>query len=1090
MKKKIFTEMSLPCRYGKRMLAYMALAIASVGFASAQEWIDVTNVYMKDASFSSGKSDFWADGTLAPGVSDRFFNAEYYQKRGTAAQYIYASPGEYKLTVRGYHRASGNDNGAAYEAETEEIKAYLFAGDDQQTQIPLASLYSAPKNMLGEGSTNTRNGWPDGMESMVLWCEANADIYVNELEFTVTEVGKLLVGINSETNGGGSWTCWDDFKLYVYGTQITPLKSQIIQLENLREELTTIGVTAASEFTAFIDKYAEYTDETPDDDISAGMTEMAIQIGNGNVVLKNCSDLTESIQKAEELLAECEDGTYPYATDLLKNNLRTAIATAKAVMGDSSMEELVGSSEQAVKDINEVIANTKNVIGMSYPLVAAKALADKIGNLEGSAEYQKVVADLNATELSLDDVILDVQALNQVCKDNMDAAFLGAASDENPIDLTSFIVNPNIYQAGSSKENPAGWICDLGGADDGNVTNGEGDVDLNCYSWSGNEARQIGKSHYWQKIGGDDEGAVSLPDGLYVVKAATFTYNDLEKETPEGNEKVIQLFASTDSVNFSLANTNADREAYDEARKELGTTTEVANVEVRNGVLYLGIKGKYIGTTGQWIGGNGRYWNADNFRLYYVNASALTAYRERLQDRVDKGVALHNELAEYEIDDEILTLVLGEDSLLVTSEDTNEIRIAIEGLDELLAMGAVIIENYKALSSLVTTGEEMNTQLINGLIAAQPTAKAHFEIALEAAEIVYGDLEWENMYYNTKEVTAGLEEALTVLKASVAICYPLIKAKLLADRIGGMSDNSAYKQVLSDLKNDDLEQMDADLDVFELNSECAEAMTSAVLATASPENPFDMTSFIANPNIYQNKDAFDADELNGWSYEGIWGQGRRDSPHMTGAEEGDTWLNCYSWSGNDRNNCGLGNNYYQIVGLNGEGTIALPNGTYRVSAATYSDAAKQIDLYAVTRESYLIGDSVAYRDSTEYVNTINDDQEAWELAQATVGTTTDIFEVYVRNGSLCIGVKGNSVVSGNGRSWVADNFRLYLISADEITDPDSVDETLVDGNAQPEFVDVYDLTGRLIRSQVKATNAVEGLKKGFYIVGGKKQIVK
>lgn len=50
--------------------------------------------------------------------------------------------------------------------------------------------------------------------------------------------------------------------------------------------------------------------------------------------------------------------------------------------------------------------------------------------------------------------------------------------------------------------------------------------------------------------------------------------------------------------------------------------------------------------------------------------------------------------------------------------------------------------------------------------------------------------------------------------------------------------------------------------------------------------------------------------------------------------------------------------------------------------------------------------------------------------------------------------------------------------------------TMMDCNANSsELVDVYDITGKLVRKQVKRADAVNGLKKGIYIAGGKKYVV-
>ena len=41
-----------------------------------------------------------------------------------------------------------------------------------------------------------------------------------------------------------------------------------------------------------------------------------------------------------------------------------------------------------------------------------------------------------------------------------------------------------------------------------------------------------------------------------------------------------------------------------------------------------------------------------------------------------------------------------------------------------------------------------------------------------------------------------------------------------------------------------------------------------------------------------------------------------------------------------------------------------------------------------------------------------------------------------------------------------------------------------------EVVNVYTIDGVLVKKNVKALKAVEGLKKGIYIIGGKKKLVK
>ena len=1058
MKKKIFTKKSLSAILsGKRMLVCMALAVASVGFTYAQEDEgDMSNIIL-NRSFEEG-SYTNDDGYLVP-------NGWTLEGEIVGADVTLKNTNAHHGTWRYYIWATVGTDLDFYQDITLDVGTY--------------TLKAATKPRTPDATTLYVKG---GAENYQVLAEGNWDVWGNPtIEFAVPANNTTIrLGVTSTDA-----FMLDNFRLTkLFGSKLEALNFKSAELEYYSDSLASMGfVVASAELVAVLNKYAGYDENTPETEIDAAIEDMDSQKNSVLAVFSDCLDLKTGILRNEALLADCEAGVY-VITDVVKERLVSNIATAKGIMNDDSLADLAESAQKTTEDLNTVYTSTMNVISVGYPLFKAIELADGIGNLENTPEYQNALTVLNAVEISFDDVASNVQALNLACKNVMTEEFLKTASDENPIELTSFIINPNIYQSGASSERPTGWNCKWSSADSKDYTReGYSDTHLYCFSWSGDAINQIGRSHYYQKIGGDDvPGTVALPDGLYTVKAATYTSAKLGE---------MLFYASTDSVNFIKAGCNIDREFYDKARAELDVTTVLENVEVRNGVLYLGIKGKYLDEGGH-LTGLGMIWYADNFRLYYVNNSAVAAYQERLQSRLDKGSSLYNTLIECGIKDvdDNLGYYLEEYSPLVTSESIEEIEIAIEELDEIIVVAEEIIKNYKALSSLVTAGENLYEQLENKLIVAQPAALNNFTLALEAAEEIYAELTWDSMYYEAQDAYNELKKASDIFKVSIALCYPLAKAKLLAETIGGMSNNPAYLKVIEDLKNDNLDQMDADFDVIELNAACVSAMTPDVLAKATVENPFDMTSFIINPNIYQNS----VDEntgapintkINGWTI-----QSRADKGYRTEATQGDTWLYCYSWSGNTNYNVGLGNNYYQIVGTNGEGTLALPAGTYRISAATYSSNASQsLDLYAVTRESYMNDDNIAYRDSVYYSSKFNGNKEKWDIAQSTVSTTTDVSSIHVKNGALSFGVRGTAIIGGNGSSWIADNFRLYYIGAGEIID--SVDETLVDGgNTQPEFVDVYDLTGRLIRKQVKATNAVEGLKKGFYIVGGKKVIVR
>lgn len=125
---------------------------------------------------------------------------------------------------------------------------------------------------------------------------------------------------------------------------------------------------------------------------------------------------------------------------------------AKATLLKATLDEVMTAVTEGIPAIEEMIKNSNSVIGLGYSLQVAKNLADRIGGLSDTEVYQKVLADLSSTELSYNEMVTDVDALNAVCREKMTGEFLGTASADNPIDMTSFITNPNIFQDGEKTD--------------------------------------------------------------------------------------------------------------------------------------------------------------------------------------------------------------------------------------------------------------------------------------------------------------------------------------------------------------------------------------------------------------------------------------------------------------------------------------------------------------------------------------------------------------------------------------------------------------------------------------------------------------
>ena len=709
-------------------------------------WVDVTNQFITNPGFTEGGTG-WSARTNAPNAfNTQYCNAEYYDRAGTCYQTISGLEAgqNYKLTVRGFHRAGGNDNGAAYEAGTEEIKTFLYAGD---RQVALKSLYSEPKdNTL----PNRLNDWPDGLQGMRAYIDKYPDSYLNELEFTATG-DPIEIGINN-TVRESRWTCFTDFKLYVAsGSLYEALQAQINGLKQLVPELDGAGLTqAATTLQTTIDTYEEYGEQTDDETINAAIAaipdiiattnalitaanslhtaindcetfnttnaitnlknQLSTLIGNAEQSFSGCTltdeaaagldaattELNNLTTVGKELMAainNCENyanGEGKVITNL-PATLASSVEAAKAVeLGNDAIaalnakatelndllaagqnlmatinncetflknfteevnathaEELTQSIAEAkavvltedatttmnneAAALNTMFINADGWISLVFVLNKAKDLADQIGDLDDEEAYKKVVADLDDANLTYAAMAADVAALNVVCRNAMTADFL-KASTENPIDLTSFIENPNVYQAGGDNIEPDrngndspkrvdGWdIIQLSENNSPSVTSDLlGDSELYSGSWSANAGNNIGRGHYCTSVG-NTEG-INLPDGRYLLTAATFM-------TRSGETQKVRLYASLDNNEIeAYSNFNGDRTLYDAAAGHNdGKTTEV-EIDVRGGKLYFGIKGN-----GETVGGQGQHWIADNFRLYYIGGTPTSPLEISVSD--------------------------------------------------------------------------------------------------------------------------------------------------------------------------------------------------------------------------------------------------------------------------------------------------------------------------------------------------------------------------------------------------------------------------------------------------------------------------
>lgn len=557
---------------------YIEKNVATLEAASKENPADAT-FYIKGADFNRNQPHGWtvdAEGgsTTIGGDNENNPNksAEAFNNNRVDIYQVLTGlkNGRYEVYCYGFYRPGKNVvTGGAQ-------NAYLYAGD-----------HTLPLPLLDDGAVN----------SMLTASNAFADgRYKTEAVEAVVVDGTLRIGIKKDIHIDQDWVIFDNFRLSYLGEvdASEAFQESLKTLAGYVEDFTRLGATAIAEE---LQKVYDENEGASDEGLEAAQAAVSEAVSSAKAVQADVETLTASINAAQSLYAKAEDGTYMLCT-AEKEALNQSIADAEKALAETNMDNMSETASTVSGNLDAAASKAGQWIGLAYPLTKAKALADAITGLDEEDAYKKVVADMDKAEITYEEVAADVAALNLVCREAMTVEFLAQASAESPIDLTSFIRNPNIYQTGETKEAPDGWVCDRGQADNENVTSSTGDTDLFCYSWTGYKVKT---GHFYQLIGGEE---VNLPDGTYRLEAATWT-----------NIGGVGLYANVNGNEVKNGGLNWDENLYQSACESYATTTQVDNITVNGGRLYIGMIGDGSGG-----GSTGRNWKADNFRLYYIGA--------------------------------------------------------------------------------------------------------------------------------------------------------------------------------------------------------------------------------------------------------------------------------------------------------------------------------------------------------------------------------------------------------------------------------------------------------------------------------------
>lgn len=146
--------------------------------------------------------------------------AEYYQKNVDFSQQLTKMPkGVYELKVQAFQRPGDITTvNTDYTAGTDNVDTYIYVGNTNNKQNICNIMVDAQSKKLGVGTESTAGSLyvPNNMQAAAKYF-ANG-LYENTVKATTKYKATLTVGIKGTNTTSSSWACFDNFRLYYYGT--------------------------------------------------------------------------------------------------------------------------------------------------------------------------------------------------------------------------------------------------------------------------------------------------------------------------------------------------------------------------------------------------------------------------------------------------------------------------------------------------------------------------------------------------------------------------------------------------------------------------------------------------------------------------------------------------------------------------------------------------------------------------------------------------------------------------------------------------------------------------------------------------------
>lgn len=223
--------------YAEQLLSAGKEFLSAVCVTTTDQPFDLSELIV-NAGFDVDASGW----TTAAGAVCDFQEVEYYEKTVNCIQTISDLPrGTYMLKACAFQRPGSNDEVfASFAAGTNAVRCKLYI-DKAASGIFLKNVMEDRQLVsLHSGDRKLSDGTyvPNTMESAAVWFAAG---YFDNVTTQYHEAGDMKIGITGSNSNSGSWTIFDDFRLYFLGA-LTPEEISSTGLsEILREEKPNAG---------------------------------------------------------------------------------------------------------------------------------------------------------------------------------------------------------------------------------------------------------------------------------------------------------------------------------------------------------------------------------------------------------------------------------------------------------------------------------------------------------------------------------------------------------------------------------------------------------------------------------------------------------------------------------------------------------------------------------------------------------------------------------------------------------------------------------------------------------------------------------